>query len=58
MTDTVTVDSDCNELVHFLKGKRLSVIAARFSEVIGMELVEDLGMIQAEQHPLCRRHGE
>jgi hypothetical protein len=48
MTDTVTVDSDCNELVHFLKGKGLSVIAARFSEVIGMELVEDPGMLQAE----------
>jgi hypothetical protein len=48
MPDTVTVDSDCNELVCFLKGKGLSAIAARFSEVMGMELVEDLGRVQSE----------
>jgi hypothetical protein len=41
-------DSDCNELVRFLKGKGLSAIAARFSEVMGMELVEDLERLQAE----------
>jgi hypothetical protein len=41
-------DRDCNELVRFLKGKGLSAIAARFSEVTGIELVEDLEMLQAE----------
>jgi len=48
MPDTVTVDSDCNELVRFLKDKGLSTIAAKFSRTIGMELVEDLGMLQTE----------
>jgi len=46
--DTVMVDSDCNELVRFLKHKRLSAIAARFSEVMGMELVLHFGKLQAE----------
>jgi hypothetical protein len=41
-------DSDCNELVRFLKGKGLSAIAPRFSEVMGMDLVEDLKRLQAE----------
>ena len=48
MTGTLAADSDCNELVRFLKDKGLSAIAARFSEAMGMELVEDLRMLQTE----------
>jgi ankyrin repeat protein len=46
--DTVTVDSDCNKLVRFLKDRGLSAIAARFSEVMGIELVHHFGKLQAE----------
>jgi hypothetical protein len=38
---------DCNELVGFLKTKGLRSIAAKFSEGMGMELVEDLKRLQA-----------
>ena len=53
MTGTLAADSDCNELVRFLKDKGLSAIAVRFSETMGMELVEDLGRLQAADldHP-------
>ena len=44
----VVTDSDCNELVRFLKGKGLSAIAPRFSEVMGIELVHHFGKLQAE----------
>jgi hypothetical protein len=47
-TDTVAVDSDCNELVRFLKSKGLSAIAARFSEVMGMSLIDQFKQLQAE----------
>jgi tetratricopeptide (TPR) repeat protein len=46
--DVVATDSDCNELVRFLKCEGLSSFAARFSDVIGIELVEILGKVQAE----------
>jgi hypothetical protein len=46
--EAVATDGDCNELVRFLKGKGLSAIAARFSEVMGIELVHHFGKLQAE----------
>ena len=35
-------DSDCNELVRFLKDKGLSSIAPQFSEVLGIDKIENL----------------
>ena len=47
-TEAITPDSDSTELVRFLKDKGLSAIAARFSEAMGMELVEHFGKLQIE----------
>ena len=39
---------DCNELIRFLRDKGLRAIAAKFSEEMGMELVEDLMLLKQE----------
>jgi len=44
----VVTDSDCNELVRFLNSKGLSAIAARFSDVMGMQWVRHFEKLQAE----------
>jgi hypothetical protein len=41
-TDSTVTDSDCKELVRFLKEKGLGSIAAKFSEAMGVDLVENL----------------
>jgi hypothetical protein len=48
INDGVATDSDCNELVRFLKGKGLGAIAARFSDVMGMQWVRHFEKLQAE----------
>lgn len=42
-------EADSNEVVRFLKGKGLSKIAEQSSDVAGLELVEDLKLLQEEE---------
>ena len=52
---SASIDSDCNELVRFLKGKGLGSIALQFSETLGIENIENLKDVMKEDldDPCC-----